>query len=194
MGVIVEMETELTFTKDGVTIKVPLDDAVPFLKGSSHIEHLTYDQLPKPITMTVNSVECKKDENGNFAALVLKITTNQPAEPTTMDIKDPDRIEFTLNQGSIDYYLIPLHKANRRYFPPYKIFFDLYTNVGLLQCYVGGDSASVKPGDPDGGYYIIKDLKPWFQKNNIKAGDKASIEVIERGKKYRLIEPTKVTT
>ena len=188
--VILEMETELTFTKDGVTIKVPLKDTVPFLKDSSHVETLSYDQLQNmPMTLTVSSIQRKLDENGSLMALTFRVSSNQLVNTTVPNERVPDRVEISLNQSAIEYYLIPLHKVNRKYFPPYKTYFDLDTNVGLLRCYVGGDSASVQPGDPEGGYYIIKGLKPWFKKNNIKKDDKVFVEVIEHGKKYRLVAP-----
>ena len=60
-----------------------------------------------------------------------------------------------------EYYLIPISREQREFWPPYKINFQLQTDVGTIHTWVVG--ASARPGDPLAGSYITRGLHPWFR-------------------------------
>jgi hypothetical protein len=182
------METELRFTGDGLIIRTLVQ--VPIVGESIHEEQISYDKLPAGgMTMTVTSIDKKVDEAGKLTALVFKVSSFQLLKTTVLSIKVPNRIEITLTPAALRYNLIPLRRDNRKYFPPFKEPFDLETNVGPLTCHVSGGYGNVQHGDPEAGQYILGGLKHWIEKNEPKPGEKVFIEVIEPGKKYRLLEP-----
>lgn len=178
------VETELIFTKDALIIRAPVK--VPIIGDSMHEDQISYDLLPQSgINMTITEINRKVDDLGQLTAVVFKVSAFQLLN-SQIQTKVSGPIEIALTQTAMDYNLIPLNKYNRNRFPPYKVPFDLVTNVGIISCHVSGGSKNIQQGDPEGGNYIVTGLKPWFEKNKPKVDEKVYIEVIEPGKKYKL--------
>jgi hypothetical protein len=180
------MDTELIFTKEGLTIRSPVK--VPIVGDSVHEERIGYDKLPADgMMMTVTSIDKKLDESGRLTSLVFRVSSFQLLRQA-IEARAPNRIEIELTPTSLRYHLIPLNKSTRNYFPGFKIPFDLQTNIGVLRCHVSGGYGTTQQGDPHGGQYMVGGLRRWFEKNKVKPGEKLFIDVIELGKKYRLVE------
>ena len=102
---------------------------------------------------------------------------------------DKTMIEITL--GNVftpkKYFLIPLPKEYRSFFPGYKNPFVFITDIGEIQTKVTSAPKGTEYGDPEAGSYIYGGLKPWYGKHSdLKEGDKLIIEMVEPKKRYRL--------
>jgi len=96
-------------------------------------------------------------------------------------------IQLSTIHGPRTYSLFPIPKPKRRFFPGYKIYFDLETDIGTVKTRMTSAPKGTPEGDPYGGAFIQGNLKPWYEKHpELKAGDKLKFEVLEVGKRYRL--------
>ncbi len=98
-------------------------------------------------------------------------------------------IEIVLNNIGTPrkYALIPIPKSKRRFFPGYKVYFNLETDIGTVETRVTSAPKGTPIGDPDGGAYIQGNLRHWYEQHpDLKPGDKLRFEVIKAGKRYRL--------
>jgi hypothetical protein len=84
--------------------------------------------------------------------------------------------------------LIPVPKDKRRFFPGYKVYFDLTTDVGVFSTRLTSAQTKGTPlGDPHAGAYIQGNLRDWYNQHpELKPGDKLRFEVLEAGKRYKL--------
>lgn len=108
-----------------------------------------------------------------------------PEEPVD---EGEDTLEVVLESPSnINFHTIDVPKARRRFFPGYKIPFELETDIGIIQTWVSSAPGGTQRGDPDKGVYIQAKLAEWYRRHPmIKVGDKVVFKVIEPMKKYRL--------
>ena len=75
----------------------------------------------------------------------------------------------------------------RRFFPGYKVYFSLETDIGTVETKVTSAPNGTPVGDPVGGKYIQGNLRHWYEQHpNLKPGDKFHFETIEAGKRYKL--------
>ena len=88
-------------------------------------------------------------------------------------IEVPDRILIVLpdmkssSRGAPSWqedYLIPVSRKYRVFWPPFRIYFNLETDIGRIYTDVAGDSAMW--GDPMAGNYIRKGIRPWFRNHS----------------------------
>ena len=90
-------------------------------------------------------------------------------------------------EGPRKYALIPVPRGKRRFFPGYKVYFELETDAGAIRTRVTSAPRGTPVGDPGGGSYIQGGLRPWYNNHSgLKAGDRFRFEVLEPGKRYRL--------
>jgi hypothetical protein len=83
--------------------------------------------------------------------------------------------------------LIPVPKEKRRFFPGYKVYFDLETDIQAIRTRVTSAPKGTPVGDPNGGGYIQGGLRPWYNSHSkLKPGDRLRFEALEAGKRYRL--------
>ena len=98
-------------------------------------------------------------------------------------------MEITLKHPDTSrrYALIQLPKDKRRFFPGFKVYFNLETDIGTVETRVTSAPKGTPIGDPVGGAYIQGNLRHWFeQHSDLEPGDKLHFEVIEPEKRYRL--------
>ena len=98
-------------------------------------------------------------------------------------------IEIRLN--TIDakraYAFIPVPKSKRRFFPGFKEYFNLETDIGTVETRVTSAPSGTPKGDRDAGAYIQGNLRHWYEKHlELQPGDIVRFEVIEPGRRYRL--------
>jgi hypothetical protein len=85
------------------------------------------------------------------------------------------------------FAVIPVPKKNRSFFPGYKVYFDLETDIGIIKTRMTSAPKGTPVGDPIGGAYIQGNLKGWFQSHpELKAGVRLRFETLEAGKRYKL--------
>jgi len=83
--------------------------------------------------------------------------------------------------------LIPVPREKRRFFPGYKVYFDLETDTQAIRTRVTSALKGTPVGDPNGGSYIQGGLRPWYDTHSeLKPGDRFRFEALEPGKRYRL--------
>lgn len=83
--------------------------------------------------------------------------------------------------------LIPVPRKKRRFFPGYKVYFDLETDTGAITTRVVSAPKGTPLGDLNGGAYIQGGLRPWYNSHpELKPGDRLRFEALEPGKRYRL--------
>ena len=83
--------------------------------------------------------------------------------------------------------LIPVPRVKRRFFPGYKVYFDLETDTQAIRTRVTSAPKGTPVGDPNGGRYIQGGLRPWYNSHSeLKPGDRLRFEALEPGKRYRL--------
>ena len=83
--------------------------------------------------------------------------------------------------------LIRVPRETRRFFPGYKVYFDLETDTQPIRTRVTSAPKGTPVGDPNGGSYIQGGLRPWYNSHSgLKPGDKLRFETLEPGKRYRL--------
>ena len=99
-----------------------------------------------------------------------------------------DTLEVIIrNPSNIRFHTLDVPKTHRRFFPGYKITFELETDIDIIQTWVSSAPAGTEVGDPDKGTYIQANLAEWYRQHpTLKVGDKVTFKVIERMKKYRL--------
>jgi hypothetical protein len=89
--------------------------------------------------------------------------------------------------SSFKWALIPVPRAKRRFFPGYKVYFDLEIDNKVVKTRVTSAPNGTPVGDPNGGRYIQGGLRSWFDTHSeLKLGDRFSFEALEPGKRYRL--------
>jgi hypothetical protein len=89
--------------------------------------------------------------------------------------------------SSRKWALIPVPRAKRRFFPGYKVYFDLETDNQTIKTRVTAAPKGTPVGDPNGGNYIMGGLRSWYNNHpDLKTGDKFRFEILELGKRYRL--------
>lgn len=130
-----------------------------------------------------------------YTDLKPKATREQPfieaekAEPILGEVETGDILELenrTQSPRKYAYFSIP--KDHRRFFPGYKVYFILETDIGNIRTRVSGGRAGMQIGDPDGGHYVQGGLKKWYDSHpELTVGRKVRFECIEPYKKYRLI-------
>lgn len=83
--------------------------------------------------------------------------------------------------------LIPVPREKRRFFPGYKVYFDMETDTRAIRSRMTSAPKGTPVGDPNGGAYIQGGLRPWYNSHpELKPGDKLRFEALERGKRYKL--------
>lgn len=177
-------DMELVFTKDGITIKTPIN--LPLIGDAFHEETIGYDKLPaNGITITITSIDKTVDAAGKLTALIFRVSSYEM--PKVEESKpEPTKAEFALTESSLKYHLIHIYK-HRKMFPGYKVLFLLETNKGSIATHVSSAPRGAQKGDPSAGYYIQANLKKWFDAHpELKVGDRVLIEAIEKGKRYNL--------
>lgn len=108
----------------------------------------------------------------------------------TIEVNSDDGyVEIVLNNlhSPRNFAVIPVPKQKRNFFPGYKIFFDLETDVGIIRTRMTSAPKGTPIGDPAGGAYIQGNLRQWWDRHpELKPGLKFCFEVIKPGGKYRL--------
>ena len=121
--------------------------------------------------------------NGKVADGQLSTSGEKRTETTEKAIE----IEPKNMDASRSYHYIPVPKAKRRFFPGYKVAFDLETDSGVVRTYVTSAPKGTPYGDTDGGNYIQSKLADWFTNHReIRTGDRLRFECLEPGKRYKL--------
>ena len=83
--------------------------------------------------------------------------------------------------------LIPVSRKKRRFFPGYKVYFDLETNTGTITTRVVSAPKGTPLGDLNGGAYIQGGLRTWYNSHpELKPECKLRFEALEPGKRYKL--------
>jgi len=83
--------------------------------------------------------------------------------------------------------LIPIPRKQRRFFPGYKVYFDLEADTQTIRTRVTSAPKGTPVGDPNGGSYIQGGLRHWYNSHSeLKPGDRFRFEALEPGKRYRL--------
>jgi len=98
-----------------------------------------------------------------------------------------EEIELSNLYSPRKWALIPVPRGKRRFFPGYKVYFDLETDTQAIRTRVTSAPKGTPVGDPNGGTCIQGGLRPWFNSHSeLKPGDKLRFEALEPGKRYRL--------
>jgi hypothetical protein len=97
-------------------------------------------------------------------------------------------IELTSLHSPREWALIPLPRKARRFFPGYKVYFDLETDTQPIRTRVTSAPKGTPVGDPNGGSYIQGGLRPWYNSHSseLKPGDRLRFEALEPGQRYKL--------
>ena len=96
-------------------------------------------------------------------------------------------IELSSLHSPRKWALIPVPREKRRFFPGYKVYFDLETDTQAVRTRVTSAPKGTPVGDPNGGSYIQGGLRPWYKSHpELKPGDRLRFEALEPGKRYRL--------
>ena len=95
-------------------------------------------------------------------------------------------IELGTMRGRLEYNLIPIRKNVRRFFPGYKVPFNLHTDTGVINTYVTSAPRGTRVGDPDQGAYIRKGLREWFDGSALQDGAVIRIEWLQPAREFRL--------
>ena len=97
-------------------------------------------------------------------------------------------IELNTAYSAKTWYLIPIPKRNRRFFPGYKVPFSLETDIGEIKTHVTSAGGNPHVGDLDAGTYIQTRLGEWFRRHEeeIIDGTIFRVRVIEPGKRYSI--------
>jgi hypothetical protein len=105
------------------------------------------------------------------------------------EVKTGDALEVEIKTASPrKYALFYIPKKRRRFFPGYKVYFILETDIGEIKTRVTGGRAGMPIGDPDGGAYIQGGLKAWYIKHpELTVGRKVRFECIKPYERYKLV-------
>ena len=96
-------------------------------------------------------------------------------------------IELSSLYSPRKWALIPVPREKRRFFPGYKVYFDLETDTQAIRTRVTSAPKGTPVGDPNSGSYIQGNLRPWYNSHSkLKPGDRFRFEALEPGKRYRL--------
>ena len=96
-------------------------------------------------------------------------------------------IELSSLYSPRKWALIPVPREKRRFFPGYKVYFDLETDAQEIRTRVTSAPKGTPVGDPNGGNYIMGGLRRWYNSHSeLKPGDRFRFEVLEPGKRYKL--------
>lgn len=99
-------------------------------------------------------------------------------------------IVVTITPSDIDYSIVTIPKAHRRFLPGYKVEFDLQRNNAETRVawMSSANHQSVEKGDRDAGLYICGRLREWYENNGVRIGDRARITRVgkSRQRAYRL--------
>ena len=96
-------------------------------------------------------------------------------------------IELGTMRSREEYHLIPIKKRDRRFFPGYKLAFEVHTDAGVVDTHVTSASRGTRVGDLDEGSYIQKGLRGWFDAHpELQDGAVIRVEALQPHKVYRL--------
>ena len=96
-------------------------------------------------------------------------------------------IELGMMRAREEYNLIPIKKRHRRFFPGYKLPFDMHSDTGVVNTHVTSAPRGTRVGDPDQGLYIRKGLRDWFDAHvELQDGAVIRVEALQPHKVYRL--------
>lgn len=98
------------------------------------------------------------------------------------------KFETTFTPSDIDFICVRFSRKYRKLFPPHNVDFIVESNAGEINtCITGASRSEIERVGPDNaGSWFVKGIREWFRKNQIKTGDKVSIDVIEPKKRFRL--------
>lgn len=113
------------------------------------------------------------------------------ADSYSKDNREIREKEIEIRLTNIDakraYALIPVPKSKRRFFPGFKEYFNLETDIGTVETRVTSAPSGTPIGDKDAGAYIQGNLRHWYEKHpELRTGDIVRFKVIEPGRRYRL--------
>lgn len=117
-----------------------------------------------------------------------RVTTPIKVKTSPPTVELEDQLEITVrNPSFIKFHLFYIPKPMRRFFPGYKIPFNLETDIGEIETYVASAKVGTQVGDLDAGVFIQANLAEWYRRHQtIKVGDKVIFDAIEPMKRYRL--------
>ena len=109
------------------------------------------------------------------------------AENKVNDEEKIIEIEPSTLYSSHKWALIPVPREKRRFFPGYKVYFDLEIDNQVIKTRVTSALKGTPVGDPNVGTYIQGGLRSWFNSHSeLKPGDKFRFEALEPGKRYKM--------
>jgi hypothetical protein len=119
---------------------------------------------------------------------ILNLDTNKNIKAATPIINETS-VEIQLK--NIDkkrtFRLVPIPKKVRTFFPGYKEYFELETDIGTIETRVTSAPKGTPIGDKHGGGYLQGNLANWYKQHpNLEDGDFVRFEVIEPRKRYKL--------
>ena len=123
------------------------------------------------------------------AILKLSNTATDSGERDTVQIKEGDAVEIHMPNIHTPrtWALIPLSRDKRGFFPGYKVYFELETDLGAVTTRVTSAPKGTPVGDPKAGGYIQGGLRSWYDGHpGVQDGARVRIEAIEPGKRYKL--------
>lgn len=89
--------------------------------------------------------------------------------------------------GARKYSLIPIPREKRRFFPGYKVDFQLELDDNVITTRITSAPKGTLRGDPYGGVRIQGNLKSWYSDHpEVKEGSVLLVESLESSKKYKL--------
>ncbi|MFC2000059.1 hypothetical protein ACFLXE_04805 [Chloroflexota bacterium] len=124
--------------------------------------------IPNSVLRRILGLETKENEVVHDDNKVLDITLKDLHTPRT-------------------WSLIPFPKSKRSFFPGYKVWFRLETDVGLVETRVTSAPKGTPIEDPTAGTYIQGNLKPWYEYHReLSSGHKLRFERLDGELHYRL--------
>ena len=151
------------------------------------IDNAVWNELKmraEPLVDNPNSVLRRLlDLNGGTARGSLRSPKDRTVDVSSKSIE----IELKSMHTPRTYALFPVPKAYRRFFPGFKVYFDLETDIGTIRTHVTSALKGTPYGDPDAGIRIQGNLSDWYANHReLKPGDGLRFECLEPGKRYRL--------
>jgi hypothetical protein len=167
----VKILTFKTFVKQGVDPKK---------------EHIHLFEPVTEIRIKSSGEEIISDAEKNSAAVNKAWATRRRNEENPLSAVA--KFETTFTPSDIDFICVRFSRKYRALFPPHNVDFIVETNAGEIKTCITGASRSEigRVGPDNAGSWFVKGIREWFRKNQIKTGDKVSIEVLEPGKRYKL--------
>jgi hypothetical protein len=176
------------FEKSGFRVSRHVDY---WIDSSTSEKFYEYSRLPKdgfPCNR-ISSITPVIADDGSFGSLKVEFAgTDIPSSTIRRENSPNDSMKIRIVRACIDYSYIPLREREktRPAFPGYKVPFTLKTNIGDLQCQVTGDFYGSEVGSARAGRYFAGGLKPWFEHNKVKPGDRVVISSIDPMKVYSI--------